>query len=485
MKSFHNALILALILSAASRVAAQPTVIRPAPYPVEPRLFLFVMDTSSAMKRQAPAARASVASLLGNGAQGRMRRGDLYCVWSYQDTVTTNLMAWERWQPELAPALGSTASKLLENIRHSGSPNQDAAVKAFVQLARDTRELTVFLLNDGSEVLYGTPFDLPVSTIYIEHGKKLAAEKRPFVTTLVARNGEIRAWSVDAAGLAISIPTLPDETPPVPPANQTTTPPPPVPDPARTAPIVVRTESAPKVEPPPPPAPTPKVEPAPPPKVSATVNAAAPTPPRPAPPPAKTEPPVVPSPKTASVATTTTPPAPKPVEPKPPESRPVETKTSVTQPPQPAPSPVAGVEAKAPSIPPAPPAVVTNPPPPAQPLTSPAPVAPVETAPPTKPPETNPVANSPVEPPPAPPADMAKVAPAQTAVMLPPPPGSSTALYLAFGLGLVVAAGAIGFFVLLRRPRATAGGSLISESLDREQREAAGGKPRPRKPGVD
>jgi len=490
MRTLPAVFALALIHWMAPRLGAQPAVIRPAAYPSDPRLFLFVVDSSYGMKRQAPAARATVATLLGNGAQGRMRRGDLFCVWTFQDTVTTNLMAWERWQPELAPALGSTAARLLEAVRHNGRPNQDAAVKAFVQLARDTRELIVFLLNDGSEVLYGTPFDLPISTLYIEHGKKLATDKRPFVTTLVARHGEISAWSVDAAGLAINIPSLPDEPPPV--AKPTPAPPPSKPEPPKPQSSVAQVEPAPvkpapqKIEPSPPPVQNPKANPAPPPKSSPAVSTTA-TPPKPATPPAKGEPPVVEPPKTASVATAPTPPAHKPVEPKPPESKPAEkteeTKPSVTQQPQPAPLPVAGVEKTAPSSPPASPAAITGAPPP--PLPSAAPVATVESVPVGAPAETNAVAASPVEPPAAPAVDEARAAPAQTAALLPPQPGSSTSLYLAFGLGLLVAAGAIGFFVLLRRPRSAAGGSLISESLDREQRETAGGKPRPRKPGID
>ncbi len=334
--------LLALPLTAAER----------SPYPADPTEFLFVVDVSSNMKRAAPAARAVVGTLLANGAQGRMRRGDVFTVWLVQDTVVTNAFRSERWLPEIAMAQAGTVTKALEQVKLTGKPAQDDAVAAVMERAGQRRVMYVFLISDGSEVLYGTPFDLPVSTIYMTHRKDMAARRAPFVTTLLAHKGTFTAWSVDAAGAALRIPELPPEPPqkesappePAKPAGATkpsTTPPaPPASKPAPEQTQPPRTAGATTPTPPTPrpvatpPAPTPKPEvavPAPTPGRTGTPQPAAPASPSPAPQPgpvtSKTPPPV-----NVTVAATPAP-APKPATSPAPKQTPVAAAPKAVAPP--------------------------------------------------------------------------------------------------------------------------------------------------------
>lgn len=461
------------------------------PYPEDPHEFLFVLDASSGMKRFAPSARTAIAGLIANGAQGRMRRGDVFALWLFQDNVITNAFKTERWLSEISLAQAGTLARSLEPLKFSGKSNQDGAVAAFMDRIKQGRPMTVFLISSGSEVLFGTPFDLPVSTIYVEHAKEMSAQKRPFVTTLVARKGEIKAWSVDAAGAPIRIPELPDDKPesqekppvrpkaeipsrkPAPSVALVTTPAPtklgapaptpvsPKPEPVVPKPVVPAPEIKPKpVESPKLPAATVPLEKPGPPKPKVTAPEPRPTnePPvkvaaQPAPVPAATKVPPPPSkpkietiPKVVEAPTNRTVVIPKL------SAGPSTNMASLTKPIT-APALQEGLQFTASPV------LVDTP----KSHTSPPPVTVVSN--PVPPKVDSPVSNAvvaapqPVAPPKPPPAPVAALAPKQE---------SLAATYLAFGVALLAAAGFMGYMIL-RRQGSPAGASLISESFDREQ----------------
>ena len=463
------------------------------PYPEDPHEFLFVLDASSGMKRFAPSARTAIATLIANGAQGRMRRGDVFTLWLFQDNVITNAFKTERWLSEISMAQAGTLARNLEPLKFSGKSNQDGAVAAFMDRIKQGRPMTVFLISSGSEVLFGTPFDLPVSTIYVEHAKEMSAQKRPYVTTLVARNGEIKAWSVDAAGAPIRIPELPDdkpapqEKPPVRPKAEIP-PPKPAPSvasitpPARTKPVApAPTPVTPKPEPvapvPKPVVPTPEIKPKP---VESPKAPAVSVP---------LEKPAAPKPKATA-------PEPKPTNASPVNvaAKPAAVRVVTKVPPPPAtpkieiaPNVVEAPTNRAVVIPKLPAGPSTNMASLSKPITAPAlqeglqfTAAPVLVETPQSNAETQPVvvASNTVPPKVAPPVSNAvtvvpppvakpRPPPAPVAALAPKQEGFATA-YIAFGLALLAAGGFMGYMIL-RRQGSSAGASLISESFDREQ----------------
>jgi hypothetical protein len=440
----------------------------------EERRFLFVVDVSSEMRRCAEATQVAVGSLIQTGAQGRMRRGDLYTMWFFNDTVITNVFPVERWLPEVAAIQAQNASRFLADAKHRKGGAQDAMVAELVRAVRQAPSMTIFFISDWREVMYGTPFDLPISTAYVQFGKELAAQKRPFITTLVAWDDEIQGWSVDAAGGALNIPPIPEKKPPaaeVPP-----------PAPAK-PPASVRLEAS------KPATPKPEIKPSPPPPAKpATEKPVEPPPVKPAPA----------GPQVAAATPASPPPVPKPG----PPAEPTVVPTAEVKPAEPKSVPVPSAP-KVESTPPKPPAVDAPPEPkpataPVEPSPAP-PVKPEPTPPPPPPPEPQPVS------PPVPdkggpgpvlpdkPPDAAKPAPAtapgdqqppaaelgakpapppvpaQAAVVLPGDSSRSAAALMATGAALLTGAAFLAF-LWIRRMRAAPQASLISQSLDREQR---------------
>lgn len=430
-----------------------------------PNRFLFVIERSSAMKRAEAATLNTLQQLIATGAYGAMRRGDIYTIWTFDREIHDQQFAPHVWLPEVSSALAATAAKFLKDQKYSWSTKLDPVVARFVQVMKTTPAMTVFLITDGSEVLFGTPFDLEVSTIVIRHAAEMAREKRPFVITLVAQEGTISAWAVDAGGGRITVPVVPK-------ASVTDREPQPESGRDSPKPVVKVPVTAVPVNPPkPPPAPEP-VKPA----VAETPKVAIPT--KPEPPPVTLRPvmpdPVVSSPE-AKPAEPMLKPAPKPASA--PKSVTVEPPVALPSPavlppmPKSAPPPKLESPPAAPATVPEPvpsaPQAVTPQPAPEKPTPVAAPLAPATPIRSNDPPLAStpePVTSAPqapVAPPPLPP-------PAQTAVVV---PGDSAATGWRFVImgGALLALAAIMIVALWRRSRVPAP-SLITQSLDRERK---------------
>lgn len=461
-------------LTARSQVARTPT-------RETPHQFLFVVEQSSAMNRKETVTLNTVYQLIATGAYGAMRRGDIYRIWTFDREVRDKAFAPQVWLPEVAEALAATATKFIHEEKHSRSAKLDPAVARFVEVAKGGVPLTVFLITSGNDVLFGTPFDLEVSTLLFQHMDKMTKEKRPYVITLVARDGKIGGWAVDAGGGRITVPVIPEqpvakpvepepvstkpvveftvEPPPAMSAKPKAPKPPPVPEPPKTV-----TVEAPKVvvSPPSTPAPAAVRPSAPPPAVPTAIPP--PNVPSPAPKPPKV---VVSSPEPKAtqpspakpfvevslpVAKVPSPPAPLPPEPKPVAM----TEPAPVKPPPTKPQPM--VEKSSPAV--GKPPTVVEPPKAAD-------VAPVVKPPASAAKAVAPAASEAVEPSPKPsPAPP----PAQTAVVVPGDPATGGWRFLVLGGALLVVA-AIMVAVLMRRGRAVPQASLISQSLDRERKQ--------------
>ena len=94
------------------------------PSPITPDCrFLFVVDTSSAMQRQADGLYRTTHRLIANGLGGRMQDGDIFTVWTYADTVLTREFPLNAWTPDLNIALANRAYEFLAKQKFRGKSN--------------------------------------------------------------------------------------------------------------------------------------------------------------------------------------------------------------------------------------------------------------------------------------------------------------------------------------------------------------------------
>ncbi len=467
--------------------------------------YLILVDSSSAMGRRKAATAKSLGELIYGGFDGQIQAGDTVGIWTFGQELNPGAFPTFRWAPNLRTTFAAQAVNFIDKLKHSRRSDLDKAVKEAVKATRISKEITIFIFSDGNEVLYGTPYDLDVSTVYLLHREELAAEKKPFVTSLAARGGKIRAWAVDSGGGQVSVPRIEEEK------SEPTKPAGPPPGGTTAAKQPIRTSPPPGKPTPPPPVPTTTkntqaASPSTPPKPATDTAAAKPPPPKPAKPAATPSPTESDAPKKAStpvVNPRTSPmtdvrvnpvavPTPKPpVTPKPaaqPDAKPTasptpapSTRTASPTKPNEAPTVAATPSANPPQTsaqriktppvdaPPKPPVEASSKP--AEKVTT--PITGVSSPP---EPKTDPVrATSPTaktKPTPDPAATApAPPAPNPAAAAAIPPVektgGILGTLFLALSAGL--AAGTIAWLIL-HRSRSTSAVSLISQSLDREQK---------------
>jgi hypothetical protein len=152
--------------------------------------FLFIVSTSSGMRRCREAAEACVAELVSNGVQGRMRSGDTFGLWTFDKKLHTGGFPMQVWTPELNTTLARQARGFLARQTYESKTRFDSIAGPLASVARSSRSLLVFLLTDGAEPVKGTPFDRALNEAITKNYKALKALHLPFVIVMGVEEGQ-------------------------------------------------------------------------------------------------------------------------------------------------------------------------------------------------------------------------------------------------------------------------------------------------------
>jgi hypothetical protein len=198
---------ISLLLAAGLAAAiAAPSAAPPPPY--EGNRFLFVVETSSAMKKLAEATRQTVFEMILSGLDGQMQPGDTFGLWTYQTEPRTGRFPMQVWHPTNALASATRAAVFLGEQKYSGKANTVDLLLDLGALRRAVGDLNVFILSDGSTQFQGTQFDPLINAQFDLLQKKRARAKKPFVTTLIVRDGKTINGFAFLAGEHIPLPGL-------------------------------------------------------------------------------------------------------------------------------------------------------------------------------------------------------------------------------------------------------------------------------------
>ncbi len=185
--------------------------------------FLFVVDKSSDMEKLQDATEATIFDLIGSGLYGQMQAGDTFGLWTFTKEVSAGIFSMQVWDPRKARQQATVVAAFLSGVEYEGSSNLKDVTEKLKKIIHSVSNVTVFVISDGDSPMKGTPFDKTINAEYKNQRKQRASAKRPFVTTLIARDGWIIDQSVTVAGTRIDLPPRPALTEPPPPALATTT----------------------------------------------------------------------------------------------------------------------------------------------------------------------------------------------------------------------------------------------------------------------
>lgn len=166
--------------------------------------FLFVLETSATMARLEHGGRQAVFDLIYSGVDGRMRRGDTYGIWTFNEQVFAGLYPMQIWDAKHNLEHASGAGRFLKAQKYEKEGRATNLLSQLQAVLRVAKDLNIFVITDGNTLMTGTPFDAEINA-----GIKQRQPAKVFVTTLVARNGQFTAATVNVAGEKIVLADLP------------------------------------------------------------------------------------------------------------------------------------------------------------------------------------------------------------------------------------------------------------------------------------
>jgi hypothetical protein len=193
----------------ATAMAAPATAPKPAP---PGNRFLFVLETSAGMSRLEHGGRQAIFDLIYSGVEGRMRKGDTYGIWTFNEQVSVGFYPMQIWDGQRNLEHASAAGRFLKTQKYEKEGHLTNLMSQLQTVLRVAKDLSVFIVTDGDTLVKGTPFDDEINTAYRASAVQVRYTSKPLVTTLTARNGEFTSALVSLAGEKIVLAHLPPQT---------------------------------------------------------------------------------------------------------------------------------------------------------------------------------------------------------------------------------------------------------------------------------
>ena len=173
------------------------------------RRWLFVFNTSSAMKKRLPAVETEIKTLLLASTNSMFAKGDSLGIWTFDDKLHLGDFPLTTWAPERSPLLISNLTTFVRKQRFAGSGKLDALQPTLNRVIEDSERLTVVIFCDGAEEIHWTPYDQGINDAL----KQALAERKktlqPFVVLLRTQTGKYVGATVTLPPLAVNAPPFP------------------------------------------------------------------------------------------------------------------------------------------------------------------------------------------------------------------------------------------------------------------------------------
>jgi hypothetical protein len=209
--------------------------------------FLLIIETSAAMERNAENTQRAVNQLMASGMVGQARPGDTIGLWTFNEELHTGVFPLQQWTPQARPKILAAATNFMSKVRYEKKARFEKVVETLRSVVKDSERITVIILSEGSGKISGTPFDEAVNDSFRLNYSGQRKQRMPFITVLRAKRGEFIGWRVNTPPFRPEFPAYPVEPKTTePPVEMTDTKPEPKPEP----------KTEPKPEPKPPTAPS-------------------------------------------------------------------------------------------------------------------------------------------------------------------------------------------------------------------------------------
>ena len=171
--------------------------------------FLFVVNTSSSMRRIEAATRQAVFDLAFTGLNGYMRSGDTFGLWTFNEETQAGDFPMQVWDEQNPMDAATRAATHLRGQRYAGESDTSVLMTKLQSVIGAVRNVTIFIVMDAGTKFEGTSFDESANNSIQRQARAQAQARKPFITTIIAREGRVAAAFVTIAGQPINLPERP------------------------------------------------------------------------------------------------------------------------------------------------------------------------------------------------------------------------------------------------------------------------------------
>ena len=173
--------------------------------------FLFIVDTSSAMRKRASAVEKAVGNLLRSSMAAQFESGDTVGVWTFNDQLHAGRFPLQTWTPQNTELIASNVVRFLKAQSFTGASRFDTVVPVLRRVVEESPRLTILLVSDGDEPIAGTPFDMEIRRALASKFSEQQKARMPFITVLRGARGRIASATVNLAPWPVEFPKFPPE----------------------------------------------------------------------------------------------------------------------------------------------------------------------------------------------------------------------------------------------------------------------------------
>jgi len=198
--------------------------------------WLFIFDTSSAMKKMLPATEVALKQFLIISAGGELVAGDSVAVWTVGRQVSGKFPTFT-WAPDRAVTSTTNLVAFLEDQSYRGDSKLALLQAPISRVVENSERLTIILFCDGQSDITGTPYDEKINRAFHESRSERKKSRQPFVVILRSQLGKIIGCSVNFPPGGLTVPLFPPPPAPPPPPPPVTNNPAPMSAPPPVAPV--------------------------------------------------------------------------------------------------------------------------------------------------------------------------------------------------------------------------------------------------------
>jgi hypothetical protein len=174
-----------------------------------PERFLFIFDTSTAMKKRLPAVEKTIDTMLALSLGGQLHPDDDIGVWTFDHEMRAGEFPLQRWSPSDAATFAAHLKAFLDKQHYAKDTSFDALQPLLNQIVKHSERLTVLIFCDGENEITWTPYDSGINQMFQQRLAERKKSHQPFVLALRSQRGEYVGCTIGFPPDAINLPDFP------------------------------------------------------------------------------------------------------------------------------------------------------------------------------------------------------------------------------------------------------------------------------------